>query len=138
MGFSGRKSHLGMHISDFDYELPEALIAQNPLAERADSRMLVVDRGSQTWADSKFNALPEYLNANDALVLNNTRVFPARLTGERAPSGGAVELLLVREIETDAWEALARPARRLRKGSRIVFGGARLKTESIELHGNSR
>ncbi len=127
-----------MHISDFDYELPETLIAQNPLAERADSRMLVVDRGSQTWADSKFNALPEYLNANDALVLNNTRVFPARLIGERAPSGGAVELLLIREIETNVWEALARPARRLGKGSRIVLGESRLKAEVIDLLDNGR
>ncbi|HXM48479.1 MAG TPA: tRNA preQ1(34) S-adenosylmethionine ribosyltransferase-isomerase QueA [Pyrinomonadaceae bacterium] len=127
-----------MHISDFDYKLPEALIAQNPLAERADSRMLVVDRGSQTWADAQFKALPEYLNANDALVLNNTRVFPARLIGERAPSGGAVELLLIREIETNAWEALARPARRLRKGSRIVFGGSRVKAEVIDLLDNGR
>ncbi|HKB65265.1 MAG TPA: tRNA preQ1(34) S-adenosylmethionine ribosyltransferase-isomerase QueA [Pyrinomonadaceae bacterium] len=127
-----------MHISDFDYELPEALIAQNPLAERADSRMLVVDRGSLTWADAQFKALPEYLNANDALVLNNTRVFPARLIGERAPSGGAVELLLIREIETNVWEALARPARRLGKGSRIVFGGSRLKAEVIDLLDNGR
>ena len=70
-----------MHISDFDYELPPALIAQQPLAERAASRMLVVDRITQTWSDSQFKQFPEYLSANDALVLNNTRVFPARLAG---------------------------------------------------------
>jgi S-adenosylmethionine:tRNA ribosyltransferase-isomerase len=127
-----------MHLSDFDYELPEALIAQQPLAERAASRMLVVDRQAQTWSDSRFSALPEYLNANDALVLNNTRVFPARLIGERAPSGGAVELLLIREIETNVWETLARPARRLGKGSRIVFGGSRLKAEVVDLLDNGR
>src|SRR6266550_3186900 len=125
-----------MHLSDFDYDLPPELIAQQPLAERAASRMLVVDRATQTWSDSQFNLFPEYLSANDALVLNNTRVFPARLTGERAPSGGAVELLLIREIETNAWEALARPARRLRKGSRLVFGGSRLKAEVIDLLDN--
>ncbi len=125
-----------MQISDFDYELPPALIAQQPLAERAASRMLIVDRVSRTWSDSQFNLLPEYLNANDALVLNNTRVFPARLAGERSPSGGAAELLLIREIGPNVWEALARPARRLRKGSRIIFGGFRLRAEVLELLDN--
>ncbi|MDX6529336.1 MAG: S-adenosylmethionine:tRNA ribosyltransferase-isomerase [Blastocatellia bacterium] len=127
-----------MHISDFDYELPPELIAQQPLSERAASRMLVVDRATQTWSDSQFTLFPEYLSANDALVLNNTRVFPARLTGERAGSGGAVELLLVREIEANIWETLARPARRLRKGSRIVFGGSRLQAEVIGVLDNGR
>jgi S-adenosylmethionine:tRNA ribosyltransferase-isomerase len=123
-------------ISDFDYELPPELIAQQPLAERAASRMLVVDRATRTWSDSRFDLFPEYLKANDALVLNNTRVFPARLAGERSPSGGAVELLLIREIEPNVWETLARPARRLRKGSRIVFGGSRLHAEVVELANN--
>lgn len=122
-----------MHISDFDYELPPELIAQQPLAERAASRMLVVDRAAQTWSDSQFKQFPEFLRANDTIVLNNTRVFPARLQGERSPTGGAVELLLIREIESNIWEALARPARRLRKGSRIVFGGSRLQAEVIQL-----
>jgi S-adenosylmethionine:tRNA ribosyltransferase-isomerase len=122
-----------MHISDFDYELPPELIAQKPLAERAASRMLVVDRAAQTWSDSQFKQFPEFLRANDAVVLNNTRVFPARLQGERSPTGGAVELLLIREIESHIWEALARPARRLHKGSRIVFGGSRLQAEVIQL-----
>ncbi|MDX6289063.1 MAG: S-adenosylmethionine:tRNA ribosyltransferase-isomerase [Blastocatellia bacterium] len=121
-----------MQISDFDYELPPALIAQQPLPERAASRMLVVDRATQTWSDSQFQLLPEYLKANDALVLNNTRVFPARLIGERSPSGGAVELLLIREVDKNVWEALARPARRLRKGSRAVFGGSRLNAEVVD------
>ncbi|HMG76996.1 MAG TPA: tRNA preQ1(34) S-adenosylmethionine ribosyltransferase-isomerase QueA [Pyrinomonadaceae bacterium] len=122
-----------MHISNFDYELPPELIAQQPLAERAASRMLVVDRATRTCSDSQFDLFPDYLKASDALVLNNTRVFPARLAGERSPSGGAVELLLIREIELNVWETLARPARRLRKGSRIVFGGSRLHAEVIEL-----
>jgi S-adenosylmethionine:tRNA ribosyltransferase-isomerase len=122
-----------MRISDFDYDLPPELIAQEPLSQRAASRMLVVDRASQTWSDSHFTSFPEYLRATDALVLNNTRVFPARLTGERSPSGGAVELLLIREVETNVWEALARPARRLRKGSRIVFGGSRLEAKVVGL-----
>jgi S-adenosylmethionine:tRNA ribosyltransferase-isomerase len=122
-----------MSISDFDYELPPELIAQQPLAERSASRMLVVDRATQTWSDAQFELFPEYLTARDTLVINNTRVFPARLAGERSPSGGAVELLLIREIEPNVWETLARPARRLRKGSRLVFGGCRLQAEVIEL-----
>jgi len=121
-----------MHISDFDYELPPELIAQQPLPERAASRMLLLDRANQTWTDSQFSVLPQYLRANDALVLNNTRVFPARLSGARAPSGGAVELLLIREIESNTWETLARPARRLRKGARIVFANNRLHAEVVE------
>ena len=121
-----------MHISDFDYELPTELIAQQPLVERAASRMLVVDRATRTWSDSQFSLFPQHLKENDALVLNNTRVFPARLAGQRSPSGGAVELLLIREVEPKVWEALARPARRLRKGSRVVFGGSRLKAEVVE------
>lgn len=125
-----------MKISDFDYELPPALIAQQPLPERAASRMLVVDRATQTWSDSQFKVLPEYLKENDALVLNNTRVFPARLIGERSPSGGAIELMLIREIDANVWEALARPARRLRKGARIVFGGTRLNAEVVDLLDN--
>jgi S-adenosylmethionine:tRNA ribosyltransferase-isomerase len=120
-----------MHISDFDYDLPPESIAQQPLSERAASRMLVVDRASQTWSDSEFTSLPEYLRATDTLVLNNTRVFPARLAGERYPSGGAVELLLIREVEPNVWEALARPARRLRQDSRIVFGGSRLHAQVV-------
>ena len=122
-----------MYISDFDYELPPELIAQQPLAERAASRMLVVDRATQTWSDSQFDLFSDYLKANDALVLNNTRVFPARLAGERWPSGGAMELLLIREVEPNLWETLARPARRLRQGSRLVFGGSRLHAEVVEL-----
>ena len=121
-----------MLISDFDYELPQELIAQQPLADRAASRMLVVDRANRTRSDSQFARLPEYLKPIDALVLNNTRVFPARLEGMRTPSGGAVELLLIREIETNVWEALARPARRLRKGDRLVFGESRLQAEIVE------
>lgn len=120
-----------MHISDLDYELPGGLIAQEPLAERDASRMLVVDRATQSWRDSTFTSLPDCMRPNDLLVLNNTQVFPARLVGERSPSGGAVELLLLREIEPNVWSALARPARRLRLGSQIKFRGGRLEAEVI-------
>src|ERR1700674_2947887 len=121
-----------MRVSDFDYDLPAELIAQHPLSERDASRMLIVDRATQAWRDSTFASLPDCLGANDALVLNNTRVFPARLLGARAPSGGAVELLLLREIEPNVWSALARPARRLRTGTKITFGERKLRAEVIE------
>ena len=88
-----------MHLSDFDYELPEELIAQQPLERRDASRMLILNRETQTREDSKFELLPEYVRAGDVVVVNNTRVFPARLIGQRDPSGGRVEVLLVREVE---------------------------------------
>ncbi len=122
-----------MLISDFDYELPEELIAQEPLVERDAARMLVLDRGRDEWRDSQFAELPSYVGAGDVVVVNNTRVFPARLVGRREPSGGRVELFLVRELEPLVWEALARPARRLHAGERVSFGGGRLGARVIEL-----
>ena len=112
-----------MHISDFDYDLPEELIAQHPLTKRDASRMLVLDRATQMWRDSMFSEFPGYLRAHDVVVLNNTRVFGARLKGRRIPTGGSVELLLLREVETNLWEALCKPARRLQTGDCISFGG---------------
>src|SRR5215210_757475 len=112
-----------MLIEDFDYQLPEELIAQHPLDRRDAARMLFLDRERAVWRDSQFAELPSYLRAGDLLVINNTRVFPARLTGTREPSGGRVELFLVRELgEPLVWETLARPARRLQKGARLQFG----------------
>ena len=121
-----------MHISDFDYELPEELIAQQPLAQRDASRMLALDRSTRSWLDTNFASIPEYLRADDVLVLNDTRVFPARLEGKRVPSGGAVELLLLREIEPYLWECLTRPARRLVTGARVVLGNSNLYGEVVE------
>lgn len=120
-----------MHVSEFDYELPEELIAQHPLSQRDASRMLVLDRQSGTWQDSEFASLPEYLRPQDVLVLNNTRVFPARLKGSRMPSGGSIELLLLREVERNVWEALGKPARRLKKGSRLSVANSQLEGEVI-------
>src|SRR5262245_13215645 len=118
-----------MRISDFDYELPAELIAQVPLPERDASRMKILDRASRSWRDSMFSAFPDCLHENDIVVLNNTRVFPARLIGERIPSGGQVELLLLRETARNRWLALARPARRLHAGNRLSFHDGRLKAE---------
>ena len=122
-----------MQISDFDYELPEELIAQQPLAERDASRMLVVNRvaGFSMLRDDKFVSLPGYFRPGDCLVVNNTKVFPARLIGERVPTGGTAELLLLSENEPGVWQVLARPARRLRVGTRISFGDGRLQATVI-------
>jgi S-adenosylmethionine:tRNA ribosyltransferase-isomerase len=121
-----------MHISEFDYDLPAELIAQEPLAQRDASRMLVLDRKTQTWSDSNFSSLPDYLNSEDVVVINNTRVFPARLYGVRDPSGGRVEFLLVREVEPFLWKAMVRPSTRLKQGARVVFGGGRLTAELLD------
>ncbi len=110
-----------MLITDFDFELPEQLIAQEPLEKRENSRMLVLNRCEQTFLDEHFYNFPKFLRTGDAIVLNNTKVFPARLFGE-TETGAKAEIFLVREIQTQIWETLARPARRLKSGKRILFG----------------
>jgi S-adenosylmethionine:tRNA ribosyltransferase-isomerase len=110
-----------MRPSDFDYDLPSELIAQRPLEQRDASRMLVLDRASQTWSDQTFKSFPSYLRENDVVVVNNSRVIPARLRGHREETGGQVEIFLVRELEEKLWEALVRPGARLKPGSRVVF-----------------
>jgi len=111
-----------MDVALFDYDLPPELIAQHPPPERGDSRMLVLSRADGTIAHRSFRDLPQYLRAGDCLVINETRVIPARLLGRRRPTGGRVELLLLRAIGDKRWEALARPARRLRPGTTCDFG----------------
>lgn len=125
-----------MHLSEFDYELPVELIAQQPLAERDASRMLVVDRAAQTWTDSSFRNFTGYLREDDVVVVNNSRVIPARLKGRREETGGQVEIFLVREVEPKVWEALVRPGGRLRKDSRVVFGNGRLSAEIADEPGS--
>lgn len=125
-----------MHISEFDYDLPEDLIAQQPLEKRDSSRMLVLDRENQTWSDSVFNRFPDHLRPNDVVVVNNSRVIPARLSGRRAETGGAVEIFLVREIEPRIWEALVRPGGRLREGAKVVFGDGALIGELLDQPGH--
>lgn len=110
-----------MRLSDLDFHLPEELIAQHPLADRSASRMLVVDRSTRTFRDSVFSEFPSLLKNDDLLVVNNSRVFPARLIG-RSETGAAVEIFLVRELGDARWEALARPAKRLQPGKRVHFG----------------
>ncbi|HEY6331695.1 MAG TPA: S-adenosylmethionine:tRNA ribosyltransferase-isomerase, partial [Blastocatellia bacterium] len=118
-----------MLVSDFDYELPSNLIAQEPALSRAGSRLLVVDRASGTFADSAFNRLPDFLRAGDVVVVNDTRVFPARLIGAAIYAKGGeglsasrkVEVFLIRPIGPLLWEALVKPGRNLRTGTRVKF-----------------
>jgi len=121
-----------MQISEFDYDLPADLIAQTPLEQRDASRMLVLDRERQEWTDSYFSQFTRHLRPNDVVVVNNSRVIPARLIGRREESRGQVEIFLVREIETQVWEALVRPGARLKKGARAVFGEGRLGAEMLD------
>jgi S-adenosylmethionine:tRNA ribosyltransferase-isomerase len=126
-----------MTLSDFDFDLPPELIAQQPPIERGRSRLLQLDRETGAISDRDFAALPAVLRPGDLLVLNNTKVFPARLLGRRLPGGGAVECLLTRRLEGDGheeiWEALVHPGQRLRPGSRMEF-----EAGGIVLHGEVR
>ena len=118
-----------MNVSDFDYELPESAIAQAPVEPRDASRLLVLHRGRGTLEHRTFRDLPEYLRPGDVLVINDSRVIPARLFGEKEGTGGSVELLLLERRGLDPWEALVRPGRRVRPGARLVFGGGLLRAE---------
>jgi S-adenosylmethionine:tRNA ribosyltransferase-isomerase len=114
-----------VNVSDFDFQLPDDLIAQQPAAERSGSRLMVLDRVSGSIEHHQFSDLPRLLQRGDLLVVNDSRVFPARLIGIRLPGGGAAECFLVRETEQpDTWIALVHPGQRLREGARMEFKGA--------------
>ena len=110
-----------MLISDFNFNLPDELIAQNPLEKRENSKMLVVSRADESFRDNYFYNFADFLKSGDLLVLNNTKVFPARLFGV-SETGAKIEIFLVRELENKLWETLARPARRLKTNRKISFG----------------
>ena len=111
-----------MQTSDFDYNLPEELIAQTPLKDRSTSRLLVVNRENETFSDRHFTDVIDFLEPGDGLVLNETKVLPARIYGVKAETHGAVELLLLKDLGQDTWECLARPQKRLKKGVKVYFG----------------
>ncbi len=117
-----------MKTSDFSYDLPPELIAQTPAERRDRSRMMVIDRTSGELRHRHFFDLPKYLQAGDCLVLNNSRVIPARLRGTRA-SGGIAEILLLRDLGEDCWECLVKPGKSLREGARVFFGNGKLIAE---------
>lgn len=122
-----------MKTADFAYDLPEELIAQDPLSDRAASRLLVIDKITEKRTHTDFHHIGDYLNPGDCLVINNTKVIPARLIGERENTGGKVELLLLKRKENNIWETLVKPGKKARIGSRIVFGGGILKAEVVDI-----
>ena len=115
-----------MNTADFDFHLPEELIAQTPLEKRDASKLLIVNRKTGEFQDRHFHSIIDMLEAGDALVMNDTRVLPARLYGQKEETGGHVELLLLKNKSGDEWEVLAKPAKRLKVGTRISFGDGRL------------
>lgn len=121
-----------MNTSDFDFTLPEELIAQTPLEVRDSSRLLILDREKKKMTDSHFDAILDQLHPGDALVMNNTRVLPARLYGEKPDTHGHVELLLLKNTQGDQWEVLAKPAKRLKVGTDVSFGDGRLMATVVK------
>jgi len=122
-----------MLASDFDYELPQELIAQFPAPQRDASRLMVLHRDKQEIEHRHFPDLLEYLRPGDCLVVNDAKVIPARLLGRHADTGGKVELLLLRPLEEQKWEALGRPGRRLRRGACLEFGDGELRAEVVNV-----
>lgn len=122
-----------MKTSDFYYDLPEELIAQDPLEDRTASRLLVLDRQTGAVEHKIFSDVIDYLNEGDCLVINNTRVIPARLIGEKEGTGGKVEVLLLKRRTNDVWETLVKPGKKLKPGAKITFGDGRLRAEVLEV-----
>ena len=118
-----------MKTSDFNYQLPEELIAQTPLERRDGSRLMTLDRNTGAWEHHHFYELPDFLNPGDCLILNDSRVLPARLLGQRLPGGGACEVLLLIDRGEKTWECLVRPGRHMREGAKLSFGNGELTAE---------
>ncbi len=122
-----------MKTRDFYYDLPPELIAQTPLEKRDESRLLCLDKATGEWSHHHFYELPDFLRAGDCLILNNSRVLPARLLGRRLPGGGACEVLLLQDKGDKVWECLVRPGKHLREGARVSFGDGELTAEIAEV-----
>lgn len=122
-----------MKVKEFDFELPHELIAQTPLAERTDSRLLVMDRNTGQLQHRIFRDITDYLKPGDCLVINNTRVIPARLFGEREGTGAQIEVLLLKRKENDVWETLVKPGKKAKIGTKISFGGGLLIGEVVDV-----
>lgn len=122
-----------MDVKEFDYELPEELIAQDPLEDRAASRLLVLNKNSGEIAHRTFRDIKAYLKAGDVLVINNTKVIPARLYGVKEGTGAAIEILLLKNKGNDVWETLVKPGKKAKPGTKIIFGDGLLKGEVIDV-----
>lgn len=121
-----------MQTKDFDFYLPEELIAQDPLEDRSASRLLILDKNTGEKTHTIFKNITNYLNPMDCLVINNTKVIPARLIGEKEETGAKIELLLLKRKENDIWETLVKPGKKARIGTKILFGNGLLKGEIID------
>lgn len=121
-----------MKVEEFDYNLPEELIAQTPLKKRDASRLMVLDRKTGEIEHKHFSDIIDYLEEGDTLVLNDTKVLPARLIGEKVDTGAVIEILLLKNIEGDDWECLVKPARRIKVGTVVSFGDGLLKAQCIK------
>ena len=124
---------VGHRTADYYFDLPRELIAQDPLEDRSSSRLLVMDRNTGEVTHGTFRDILRYLHPGDALILNDTKVIPARLLGEREGTGASIEILLLKRMDKDVWECLVRPGKKLRPGARAVFGDGSLKAEILEV-----
>ena len=122
-----------MNIKEFYYDLPEELIAQDPLADRSSSRLLTLDKNSGAFSHHVFRDIVDYLNPGDCLVVNNTKVIPARLMGEKEGTGAGIEVLLLKRHENDVWETLVKPGKKARPGARISFGNGLMVGEVVDV-----
>ncbi|MCA0147461.1 MULTISPECIES: tRNA preQ1(34) S-adenosylmethionine ribosyltransferase-isomerase QueA [Rossellomorea] len=122
-----------MKVEDFDFHLPEELIAQTPLENRSESRLMVLDKEDGSMEHIRFKQITEYLQEGDCLVLNDTRVLPARLFGQKEDTGANIEVLLLKQEDGDKWETLVKPAKRIRVGTEIVFGDGKLRATCVDL-----
>ena len=118
-----------MKTSDFYFDLPEELIAQDPLEDRTSSRLLVLDKETGATEHHVFRDILDMVGPGDCMVLNNTKVIPARLYGSKEDTGAGIEILLLKRLEKDLWECLVKPGKKCKPGARIVFGDGRLKAE---------
>jgi S-adenosylmethionine:tRNA ribosyltransferase-isomerase len=123
----------GLSTSDYYFDLPQELIAQDPMEKRDECRLLVVDKETGETSHHRFNEIIDYLEPGDCLVLNNTKVIPARLLGEKEGTGAAVEILLLKRRSDNVWETLVKPGKKLRPGARVSFGGGILKAEIMDI-----
>ena len=121
-----------MNINEFDYELPKELIAQTPLKDRSSSKLLIMNKKTGELKHEVFSNIIDYLNKGDVLVLNDTKVIPARLIGEKKDTGAVIEILLLKDIGNDTWECLGKPGKRLKIGSTITFGDGSLRCEVVD------
>ena len=123
----------GMNVKDYDYDLPEELIAQDPLEDRSSSRLMVLDHKTGEVEHRHFTDILEYLHPGDCLVINNTKVIPARLFGVKEDTQAKIEVLLLKRKENDVWETLVKPGKKAKPGTKIVFGDGILTGEVIDV-----